>query len=126
MTGSAGQPYHCRTERAGDHSRRKPTEADGSRRKRVAVAGKLKGFDVAVVINEARCRSCAICYDLCPEDVLSPSDPLRKAVVTNLDACTGCRLCEDACGWNAIYIDPPREVLKKDAWELAEVAAPAG
>ena len=47
--------------------------------------------------------------------------------------CTGCRLCEDACGWGAIYIDPPREMLKKKAWpdddgaespkELAEAAA---
>jgi formate hydrogenlyase subunit 6/NADH:ubiquinone oxidoreductase subunit I len=27
--------------------------------------------------------------------------------------CTACRLCEDACGWNAIYIDAPRELLKK-------------
>ena len=34
--------------------------------------------------------------------------------------CTGCRLCEDACGWGAIYIDPPRELLKKP---LAESVA---
>jgi ferredoxin len=27
--------------------------------------------------------------------------------------CTGCRLCEQVCGWEAIYIDPPREILKK-------------
>jgi Fe-S-cluster-containing dehydrogenase component len=27
--------------------------------------------------------------------------------------CTGCRLCEDACGWSAIYIDPPRDQLKR-------------
>ncbi len=61
------------------------------------MAGKLKGFDVAVAINEQRCRSCGICYDLCPEDVLVASDPLRKAVVLNLDSCTGCRLCEWLC-----------------------------
>lgn len=61
------------------------------------MAGKLKGFDVAVEINEQRCRSCGICYDLCPEDVLEASTPLRKAIITNLDACTGCRLCEWLC-----------------------------
>lgn len=61
------------------------------------MAGRLKGFDVRVEINEQRCRSCGICYDLCPEDVLSSSNPLRKAIVTNLDACTGCRLCEWLC-----------------------------
>ena len=32
------------------------------------------------------------------------------------ERCTGCRLCEDSCGWGAIYIDPPRELLKKRAW----------
>ena len=61
------------------------------------MAGRLKGHDVRVEINEPRCRSCGICYDVCPENVLSASDPLRKAVVTNLDACSGCRLCEWLC-----------------------------
>ena len=40
--------------------------------------------------------------------------------------CTGCRLCEQACGWSAVYIDPPREALKKrivEPIELKEVTA---
>ncbi len=37
--------------------------------------------------------------------------------------CTGCRLCEDACGWNAIYVDPPREILKKKLWPEEAVTA---
>lgn len=61
------------------------------------MAGRVSGADVRVEINEQRCRSCGICYNLCPENVLSPSDPLRKAVVTNIDACTSCRLCEWLC-----------------------------
>ncbi|HJM76193.1 MAG TPA: 4Fe-4S binding protein [Dehalococcoidia bacterium] len=61
------------------------------------MAGKLKGFDVAVEINEQRCRSCGICYEICPENVLGASTPLRKAVIENIDACTGCRLCEWLC-----------------------------
>jgi Fe-S-cluster-containing dehydrogenase component len=43
--------------------------------------------------------------------------------------CTGCRLCEQSCGWSAIYIDPPREALKKRLFEpieLKEVAASGG
>ena len=39
--------------------------------------------------------------------------------------CTGCRLCEDACGWNAIYIDPPREALKKRLYEPTELVETA-
>ena len=37
--------------------------------------------------------------------------------------CVGCRLCEEACGWNAIYIDPPRELLKKDVYPM-EILTP--
>ncbi len=50
-----------------------------------------------VEINDVRCRSCGICYDLCPEGVLAPTDSLRKATVINMDSCTGCRLCEWQC-----------------------------
>ena len=47
--------------------------------------------------------------------------------VLNEKRCTGCRLCEDVCGWGAVYIDPPREILRKDAWpiELEETKEPA-
>jgi Fe-S-cluster-containing dehydrogenase component len=36
--------------------------------------------------------------------------------------CTGCRLCEQACGWQAIYVEPPYEALKKRLYEAAEAA----
>ena len=39
--------------------------------------------------------------------------------------CTGCRLCEQSCGWSAIYIDPPREALKKRLRPAEEPAAVA-
>ena len=35
--------------------------------------------------------------------------------------CTGCRLCEQSCAWNAIYIDPPREALKKRLYAPIEM-----
>ena len=40
--------------------------------------------------------------------------------------CTGCRLCEDACGWSAIYIDPPREALKKRLFQAVELLETVG
>jgi indolepyruvate ferredoxin oxidoreductase beta subunit len=68
-----------------------------------------KGLNVSVEINEKRCRSCGICYDLCPENVLSAQKPLNKAIVTNLDACTGCRLCEWLCtDWAINVVITPR------------------
>ena len=94
----------------------------------------------AVVIEEKCIGSgCELCINICPFDALSLGEPERTVgdffgiAVLNDKRCTGCRLCEDACGWGAIYIDPPREMLKKKAWpdeapvpepekELAEAA----
>ena len=66
-----------------------------------------------------------LCINICPFDALSLQHPETVSDffgVATLDPrkCTGCRLCEDACGWGAIYIDPPRELLKKP---LAESVA---
>ncbi len=74
------------------------------------MVGKVKGHDVAVEINEQRCRSCSICYDVCQEGVLSLSQPLGKAIVTNIDACTSCRLCEWLCpDWAINVVLTPTE-----------------
>ncbi len=68
------------------------------------------GLNVRVEINESRCRSCGICYDLCPENVLSAQKPLNKAIVSNLEACTGCRLCEWLCtDWAINVVILPKE-----------------
>ena len=40
--------------------------------------------------------------------------------------CGGCGVtscCEGACGWSAIYIDPPREMLKRKVYPL-EILTP--
>jgi Fe-S-cluster-containing dehydrogenase component len=37
--------------------------------------------------------------------------------------CVGCRLCEQACGWGSIYIDPPREMLKRAVYPI-EILTP--
>ena len=76
---------------------------------------------------------CELCIQICPFDALELGDLDRPAgggdffgtAKLNEKRCTGCRLCEDSCGWSAIYIDPPRELQRKTAWPLEEVAEPA-
>ena len=64
---------------------------------------------------------CELCIYICPFDALSLADTPGKSdffgvTVVEPKRCTGCRLCEEACGWSAIYIDPPREMLKKKVY----------
>jgi Na+-translocating ferredoxin:NAD+ oxidoreductase subunit B len=75
---------------------------------------------------------CELCIQICPFDALHLGDTERQVgdffgTATLIEKkCTGCRLCEDACGWSAVYIDPPREMQKRDAWiGLEAVAEPA-
>ncbi len=78
-----------------------------------------KEWPKAIVIEDNCIGSgCELCINICPFEALSlehrdgVSDFYGVATVTE-KKCTGCRLCEEACGWGAIYIDPPREMLKK-------------
>lgn len=64
---------------------------------------------VQVIINDQRCRSCGICYEICPTKVLGATSPLYKAEVVNIDACTGCRMCELLCTDFAINIVAPEK-----------------
>ncbi len=64
------------------------------------------GRSFTVEISESRCRSCAVCWEICEPKVLAWKPPLNKAIVTNLEACTGCRLCEWLCPDWAIVVRP--------------------
>ena len=59
-----------------------------------------------VQIDEDRCRSCAVCWEICATKVLAWEPPLNKAIVTDIDACTGCRLCEWLCPDWAVVVRP--------------------
>ncbi len=59
-----------------------------------------------IEIDEKRCRSCAICWEVCAPEVLDHEAPLHKAVVVAEAQCTGCRLCEWMCPDWAIVVRP--------------------
>ena len=84
----------------------------------------------AIVIEDNCIGSgCELCIHICPFDALE-LDVSGKQVGDFFGVarviekkCTGCRLCEQSCGWAAIYIDPPRETLKKRIFEPIELTA---
>lgn len=90
-----------------------------------------KEWPKAIVVEDNCIGSgCELCIQICPFEALDLGEPERTVgdfygiAVLNEKKCTGCRLCEDACGWGAIYIDPPREMLKKMAWPEEPEAPP--
>ncbi len=63
---------------------------------------KAKKKDVTITINEAWCKGCVICVELCPESVLEMRS--GKAKVAHLDQCSACMLCELRCPDFAIVV----------------------
>lgn len=64
-----------------------------------------------IVIDEARCKGCALCTIACPRNLIALSDKLNKlgylpAVITaeNLEKCTSCALCAQMCPDVAITV----------------------
>lgn len=55
-------------------------------------------------LNRQYCKSCGICYGLCPKEVLAP-DENGKPKVVNADACILCKLCEFRCPDFAIRVE---------------------
>lgn len=56
------------------------------------------------IFNGNYCKSCGICYGLCPRNVLA-ADRDGKPAVVNADACILCRLCELRCPDFAIRVE---------------------
>ena len=61
-------------------------------------------------INEAWCKGCEICVEVCPKKVLKMEDFVAKVV--DLDSCTACMLCEVLCPDFAIVVHSAK--MKKD------------
>jgi electron transport complex protein RnfB len=76
-------------------------------------AGDGKTGDFFGVVRLARkCSApCRICAQVCLRAMLGTCRAPPQL-------CTGCRLCEQVCGWQAIYVEPPRDALKKRIYKL--------
>ena len=58
---------------------------------------------VKISVRREWCKSCGICIEFCPKDVLV-SDDQGKPIPENIDACTKCGLCELRCPDFAITV----------------------
>ena len=54
-------------------------------------------------INKSWCKSCQICVDFCPKNVLEMDNFYAAAV--RPEECTGCKICERLCPDFAITIN---------------------
>jgi 2-oxoglutarate ferredoxin oxidoreductase subunit delta len=66
---------------------------------------------IEIEINEAWCKGCVICVELCPQDVLMMENGIAK--VKDLEACTACGLCELRCPDFAIEVIDNRPLKEK-------------
>jgi 2-oxoglutarate ferredoxin oxidoreductase subunit delta len=65
-----------------------------------------------LVIYQKWCKSCGICYDLCPQGTLA-ADSVGKVYIQYPETCTGCKICELHCPDFAILvIGKPRKAPK--------------
>jgi NAD-dependent dihydropyrimidine dehydrogenase PreA subunit len=62
-------------------------------------------------IKEEWCKSCEICVQFCPKDVLKMGQFYPEVV--NLEQCTGCKLCELLCPDFAIEVKTEKEKKEK-------------
>ena len=71
-----------------------------------------------ILINEERCKGCALCVAACPRHAIEMAKEINRqgyfyARITNRDPCIGCRLCAMACPDVGIRVYG--KSLKKDA-----------
>ena len=65
--------------------------------------------DDDVFIYGPWCKSCGICYSMCPQGVLT-ADKAGRPVVSKPEACIACYLCEMLCPDLAITVYKERKV----------------
>jgi len=67
-----------------------------------------------LVIYQKWCKSCGICYDLCPQGTLD-ADREGKVYIKFPETCTGCKICELHCPDFAILVTGnPRKAPKAE------------
>jgi len=63
---------------------------------------------VKISVRREWCKSCGICIEFCPKDVLV-FDNQEKPIPENIDACIKCGLCELRCPDFAITVEGVEE-----------------
>ena len=69
------------------------------------------GPNKTLVVTLDWCKSCGICMELCPREVLGAEEVTRKVILIAPDRCNGCGLCELACPDYVFTIQELEEVL---------------
>ena len=59
-----------------------------------------------LLIIKQFCKSCEICVNFCPKDVLCLEPKTFKVTACNPDQCIGCKFCEWYCPDFAIFVEP--------------------
>lgn len=62
-----------------------------------------------IIIDEQRCKGCALCTLACPKKLVVMSEELNSlgntvAVFTSAELCTGCAMCAEMCPDVAISV----------------------
>ena len=64
-----------------------------------------------VNIDYAVCKSCGICYWVCPTHTIVEGE-LQSPKISDMDKCIGCMQCVNLCPDFAIEVTPREAVLK--------------
>lgn len=89
-------------------------KSDSSPRRQWEYPARNSHPDDEIFIYDKWCKSCGICYSLCPKGVLT-ADKAGRPVVSHPEECIACYLCEILCPDMAITVH--KERAKKAARE---------
>ena len=69
------------------------------------------GHNKKLVVTLSWCKSCGICMELCPREVLGAEEVTKKVILIAPEKCNGCGLCELSCPDYVFAIQELEEVL---------------